>query len=77
MTEVEETLTYDAIADEIHQITHEMRGALSVLLVGAQLFERSQADGAEIAPSMQSKIIQVNDYCDRLMNLSKALKQQT
>lgn len=76
MTEATEPLDYATIAEEIHRITHEVRGALSVLLVGAQLFERSQVEGAELAPAMQSKITQVNQYCDRLSDISKALKLQ-
>lgn len=76
MTETPKPLDYAGIAEEIHKITHEVRGALSVLLVGAQLFGRSQAEGAEIAPTMQSKITQVNQYCDRLADISKALKKR-
>lgn len=76
MTKTLKPLDYATIAQEIHKITHEVRGALSVLQVGAQLFGRSQAEGAELATSMQSKITQVNNYCDRLNDISKALKKQ-
>lgn len=76
MTDTPQSLNYATIAEEIHKITHEVRGALSVLQVGAQLFGRSQAEGAEIAPTMQSKITQVNNYCDRLNDISNALKKQ-
>jgi nitrogen-specific signal transduction histidine kinase len=76
MTNTNKSLNYATIAEEIHKITHEVRGALSVLQVGAQLFERSRADGAENALTMQSKITQVNNYCDRLDDISKALKKQ-
>lgn len=76
MTDVLKSLDYTTIAEEIHKITHEVRGALSVLQVGAQLFGRSQAEGAEIAPTMESKITQVNNYCDRLNDISKELKKQ-
>lgn len=66
-----------AIAEEIHRITHEVRGALSILQVGAQMFGRSQMEGSHLADAMESKISQVNTYCDQLNSLSESLKKTT
>lgn len=75
MAETLKPQDHATIAEEIHKISHDMRSALSVLQVGTQLFERSKAEGASIAPLMQTKITQVNDFCTRLSDLSDMLKK--
>lgn len=61
------------LSEEVRMIAHNMRSALSVLQVGTELLGRSKVEGADLAPIMQDKITQVNEYCNRLKDISAQL----